>query len=160
MRVRVLWFGRPAASPFEAQVDGYRTRVARRWPAEDCPLRPAAGGRDADPHRALTLEAERVRQRLPADWTLAILDEAGERMSSAGFADRLTGLETRGVAGAAFLVGSDLGIDSTLKGEAAVRISLSDMTLPHLVARLVLWEQLYRATAILGGGGYHRGVVQ
>jgi len=90
VRVRVLWFGRPAASPFEAQVDGYRTRVARRWPAEDCPLRPAAGGRDADPHRALALEAERVRQRVPAEWTLAILDEAGERMSSAGFADLVT----------------------------------------------------------------------
>ena len=160
MRVRVLWFGRPAASPFEAQVDGYRTRVARRWPAEDCPLRPAAGGRDADPHRVLALEAERVRERLPAEWTLAILDEAGERMSSTGFADRLAGLETRGVAGAAFLVGSDLGIDSVLKREATMRISLGEMTLPHLIARLVLWEQLFRATAILGGGAYHRGVVQ
>ena len=160
MRVRVLWFGRPASSPFEAQVDGYRTRVGRRWAAEDCPLRPAAGGRDADPRRVLAQEAERVRQHLTQDWTLAVLDEAGERLSSIAFADRLAGLEARGVTGAAFLVGSDLGVDSTLKRDAAMRISISDMTLPHLIARLVVWEQLFRAASILGGGGYHRAVVQ
>ena len=160
MRVRVLWFGRPASSPFEAQVDGYRTRVGRRWAAEDCPLRPAAGGRGTDPRRALAQEAERVRQHLSPDWTLAVLDEAGERLSSVAFAERLAALEERGIAGAAFLVGSDLGVDSSLKRDAALRISLSDMTLPHMIARLVLWEQLFRATSLLGGGGYHRVVVQ
>lgn len=160
MKLRVLWFGRPAASPFEAQVDGYRTRVSRRWPAEDCPLRPAAGGRDADPRRALAVEAERARERLPEGFSFAVMDEAGERMTSAAFAQRLARIERSGAAGAAFLIGSDLGIDGALKREAALRISLGDMTLPHLLARLVLWEQLYRATTILGGGAYHRGVVQ
>lgn len=160
MKVRVFWFGRPAASPYEAQVDGYRTRVGRRWPAEDCPLRPAAGGREADPRRALAREAEGVRQHLAPEWTLAILDESGARLSSVAFADRLARLEAGGAAGAAFVVGSDLGVDGSLKREADLVISLSDLTLPHLIARLVLWEQLYRATAILGGGGYHRAVVQ
>ena len=160
MRVRVLWFGRAAASPFEAQVDSYRERVGRRWPAEDCPLRPAAGGRDADPRRALAREAERVRQLLSPDWALAVLDETGARLSSVAFADRLARLEAGGAAGTAFVVGSDLGVDSSVKRDATLLVSLSDMTLPHLIARLVLWEQLFRATAILGGGGYHRAVVQ
>ena len=160
MRVRVLWFGRPASSPFEAQVESYRTRVGRRWEAEDCPLRPAAGGRDADPRRVLAQEAERVRRHLAPGWKLAVLDESGERVSSVAFADRLAGLERRATAGALFVIGSDLGVDRALQHEAAMRISLGEMTLPHQIARLVLWEQLFRATAILGGGGYHRAVVQ
>jgi 23S rRNA (pseudouridine1915-N3)-methyltransferase len=119
-----------------------------------------AGGRDADPRRALAREAERVRQLLSPDWALAVLDETGARLSSVAFADRLARLEAGGAAGTAFVVGSDLGVDSSVKRDATLLVSLSDMTLPHLIARLVLWEQLFRATAILGGGGYHRAVVQ
>lgn len=160
MKVRVVWCGRPAASPFERQVETYRSRVARRWPADDVAVKPATGGRDADPHRSLAQEAERIRQHLPGGWPVVVLDEAGERLTSVGFADRLADLEGRGVGGAVFVVGSDLGLDGQLIANASVRISLSDMTLPHLLARLVLWEQLFRATTILGGGGYHRLVVQ
>lgn len=160
MKVRVVWCGRPAASPYERQVETYRSRVARRWPADDIAVKPAAGGRDSDPHRSLVLEAERIRQHLPGGWPLLILDETGERLTSVGFAGRLTELEGRGVAGAVFVVGSDLGLDGELIASAAIRISLSDLTLPHLLARLLLWEQLFRVTTILGGGGYHRLVVQ
>ena len=138
----------------------YRARVARRWPAEDVPVRPAAGGRDSDPARVLAIEAERIRKHLPAGWQTVALDESGERLTSAAFAGRLGELEGRGVAGVAFVVGSDLGLDRELAQDAVFRLSLSDMTLPHLVARLVFWEQLFRATAILGGGGYHRDIVQ
>lgn len=160
MKVRVVWCGRPAASPFEEQVATYRSRVARRWPAEDVPVRPTAGGRGADPARALAMEAERIRQHLPAGWQTVLLDESGTRVTSAGFAARLGELEGRSVPGVVFVVGSDLGLDRTLEQDAGWRLSLSDMTLPHLVARLLLWEQLFRATAILGGGAYHRDIVQ
>jgi len=56
----------------------------------------------------------------------------------------------------AFVLGSDLGLAPSLRNRADDVISLSSMTLPHLLARLMLWEQLYRATDILGGGNYHR----
>lgn len=160
MKICVVWCGRPAASPFEEQVETYRLRVARRWPAEDVPVKPEAGGRQADPARALTAEAERIRRHLPQGWVLVVLDESGERSTSAAFAERLEGLEGRGAPGVAFVVGSDLGVDRGLRRDAAILLSLSDMTLPHLLARLLLWEQLFRATSILGGGAYHRDVVQ
>ena len=64
MRLRVLWFGRPSASPYEGQVSVYRKRVAHRWPAEDIPLRPAAGGRDDDPRRSLRDEGRAVLVRV------------------------------------------------------------------------------------------------
>ena len=160
MKIRVVWCGRPTASPFERQVETYRSRVARRWPAEDVVVKPVTGGRDSDPHRVLAQEAERFRHHLPEGWAVALLDEAGERLTSVGFAERLAGLEDRGFPGAVFVVGSDLGVDGSLTSQASATISLSDMTLPHLIARLVLWEQLFRATTILGGGAYHRVVVQ
>jgi 23S rRNA (pseudouridine1915-N3)-methyltransferase len=56
-----------------------------------------------------------------------------------------------------FVIGSDLGLDSSLKNEADELFALSRMTLSHGLARLLLLEQLYRATDLLAGGQYHRG---
>jgi len=156
MQVRVLWLGRPAASPFEGQVETYRKRVARRWPAEDLPLRPHAGGRASDPRRALREEAESVRKSVPRGWPMVVLDETGDRLTSERFAHFLETVAETAVAGVVFVIGSDLGVAEELRREARAIISLSDMTLPHLLARLMLWEQLFRAADILSGGGYHR----
>lgn len=156
MKLAVLWFGRPAASPFEPQVETYRRRVCQRWPASDVALKPAAPGRDSDPARALAREARTVRERVPAGWLLMALDQRGRQVDSEELAATLAKVEERGSAGLALVIGSDLGLDRTLRAEAEQRIALSRLTLPHQIARLVVWEQLFRATHILGGGGYHR----
>jgi 23S rRNA (pseudouridine1915-N3)-methyltransferase len=160
LKLKVLWFGRPAASPFEDTVDSYRTKVNRRWPAEDVALKAAAAGRDDDPARSLRAEAEKIRPRIPGNWRLIALDEAGEALDSERFAGMLAGAEDSGLPGIAFVIGSDIGLDPDLRRSADSRLSLGPMTLPHLLARLVLWEQIFRATRILGGGGYHRQRVQ
>ncbi len=160
MKIRVIWFGRPGASPYEEQVESYRLRVSRRWPAEDLPVRPAAGGRGADPRRTLRREAESVLERIPANWRMVLLDERGEQLGSEALAGLLQAEETSGTPGIAFVVGSDLGLDPSLGRRAWKRISLGPLTLPHLLARLVVWEQLFRSADILGGGSYHRRNVQ
>jgi len=160
MKVRVLWFGRPTAGPLESEVAAYRQRVSRRWAAEDVRLRPASGGRAADPRRALRLEAESVRRHVPQGWTVVVLDERGEELDSEGFAEMMRRLEEGGAPGATLVLGSDLGVDRELARSADRRLALGRLTLPHHLARLVLWEQLYRATDILGGGGYHRRDIQ
>ncbi len=160
MKLRVLWFGRPAASPYEERVAVYRKRVARQWPAEDIPLRPAAGGRDADPRRSLREEGRTILKHLPPQWRLVALDERGKELSSEGFAEMITGVEESGCPGIAFVVGSDLGLDREILDGAWLRLSLSRLTLPHLLARLVLWEQLFRSADIRSGGAYHRRSVQ
>ncbi len=131
-------------------------RVSRRWPAVDVPLRPARDGRDRDPARALAREAERLTGRLPDRWPLIALDERGERLDSPGFAAMLRRYEEGGVPGVAFAVGSDLGLAAPVRDRADRVLSLGPMTLPHVLARIVLWEQLYRAVDILRGGSYHR----
>ena len=156
MRVSVAWFGRRSASPYEDQIEIYRQRTDRRWKAEDRVLRPIAGGREKDSRRTLRLEAEAVLSYREPGWRLVALDERGERRESVAFARWLGDLEDRGVEGVLFVIGSDLGLDPGLVDRANERLSVSPMTLPHLLARLVLWEQLFRATDILLGGAYHR----
>lgn len=160
MKIRVAWLGRPSASPYEKQVETYRKRVDRRWPAEDRPLRPVGGGRARDPDRILRLEAEAIERQCEAGWHVVALDEKGRDRDSQGFATRLAALEDGGKPGVVFIVGSDLGLDRSFVERADEVVSLSSMTLPHLLARLVLWEQLFRSTQILGGGAYHRVGVQ
>lgn len=160
MKVRVVWLGRPTASPYEREVETYRKRVHRRWPAEDRPLRAAAGGRDKDPERALRLEADTLVRHLEPGWRLVALDEHGQTLTSDAFAKRLQKQADQGVEGILFAIGSDLGLDKELVARADEKLSLGSMTLPHLLARLLLWEQLFRAANMLGGGAYHRVSVQ
>ena len=93
MKVRTVWLGRPAASPFDQQVEKYRKQVHRRWPAEDRPLRPVRGGREGDPARALRLEAEAITRHHEPGWLLVALDETGRFLNSVDFAKRLADLE-------------------------------------------------------------------
>lgn len=160
MKVRVVWLGRPKASPYENEVETYRKRVHRRWPAEDRPLRASSGGRDKDPVRALRLEADVLMRHLEPGWRLVVLDERGQTHTSEAFAKRLQKTVDQGVEGVLFVIGSDLGLDKAIVARADEKLSLSPMTLPHLLARLLLWEQLFRATNLLGGGAYHRVGVQ
>jgi 23S rRNA (pseudouridine1915-N3)-methyltransferase len=160
VKVRVVWLGRPTASPYEREVETYRKRVHRRWPAEDRPLRTSAGGREKDPERALRLEADALMRHLEPGWRLVVLDERGQAQTSEAFAKRLQKQADQGVEGVVFAIGSDLGLDGNLVARADERLSLSTMTLPHLLARLLLWEQLFRAANMLGGGAYHRVSVQ
>jgi 23S rRNA (pseudouridine1915-N3)-methyltransferase len=156
VKLRVIWFGRPAASPYEAEVATYRQRVSRRWPAEDLPLKAVRSGRDADPRRAVAAEAMAARRVVPSGWRVVALEETGRQLDSQAFAEWLAQVEATGGEGLALVIGSDLGLDPDLARSADLRLSLSSMTLPHLLARVLLWEQLYRASDILAGGAYHR----
>lgn len=160
MNIRVAWLGRPTASPYEREVETYRKRVHRRWPAEDRPLRASAGGRDKDPERALRLEADTLMRHLDSGWRLVALDEHGQSHTSEAFAQMLRKQADRGVEGVLFAIGSDLGLHRDLVARADEKLSLGPMTLPHLLARLLLWEQLFRAANLLSGGAYHRAEVQ
>jgi 23S rRNA (pseudouridine1915-N3)-methyltransferase len=108
----------------------------------------------------LKLEAEALVRHLDPGWHLVALDENGSPRSSEEFAKWLANFADRGVEGVLFTVGSDLGLHRDLLARANQKLSLGPMTLPHLVARLVRWEQLFRATSILDGGAYHRICVQ
>jgi 23S rRNA (pseudouridine1915-N3)-methyltransferase len=98
-------------------------------------------------------EAEAIRQALRADEMPVLLMEQGKALSSIAFASRL---ESLGSERLAFVIGGADGLTDDLKASARWQLSLSPMTFPHELARLLLLEQLYRAQAILQGSPYHR----
>ena len=98
-------------------------------------------------------EAEAITAALRPEERLVVLTEEGETFSSPAFAERLDGSGSERLA---FVIGGADGLDPALKARASWRLSLSPMTFPHELARLLLLEQLYRALSIQQGGPYHR----
>ena len=105
--------------------------------------------RDSNPEK----EADAIRAALRPDETLIALMEQGDTLGSVAFAQRL---EQFGNQRLAFVIGGADGLTPELKAQAHWRLSLSPMTFPHELARLMLVEQLFRAQAIVQGSPYHR----
>jgi len=150
----LLWVGRRAGAELEALTADYAKRVARHLPLAEIRIRPAAG-RGADARRALAEEAAAVRRHLRPGDTVVALDEHGRERTTDELASWLAGRLRRGRT--VFVIGSDLGLDRSLKKEAHETMAVSRLTFSHGLARLVLLEQLYRVLDLLAGGQYHRG---
>ena len=155
MRVLVLAVGSPGGPGVEAPVRAYEERAGRYFDLEVAEVRAAPGGVSDD--EARRREAGALLERLPPGLESFALTREGKGLTSEGLARYLERLGTYGGEGAAFLVGGARGLGDRALEAADHRLSLSPMTLPHGVARLVLAEQLYRAGTILRGEPYHRG---
>ena len=103
----------------------------------------------------MTAEAQRIRAALPPHARLVALDEHGQRLTSEALAVELSGWRENADP-VVFLIGGPDGLDADLKKEAGLLLRLSDFTLPHGMARVLLAEQLYRAWSIGSGHPYHR----
>ena len=105
---------------------------------------------------ALEKEARTLRARIPAGAFVCLLTPEGKKLSSEQLADRIGALRTGGRSSVVMVLGSSYGLDPTLKKQADLLLSMSDMTFPHHLARIMLLEQLYRAETILAGRKYHK----
>lgn len=105
---------------------------------------------------ALEKEAEQILKRIPAGAWICALCVEGRQMSSERFAAQLRQLAVSGQSRAVFLIGSSFGLHARVKQAAELRLSMSEMTFPHHLARVLLAEQLYRACSINAGGKYHK----
>ncbi|NLU27764.1 MAG: 23S rRNA (pseudouridine(1915)-N(3))-methyltransferase RlmH [Hungateiclostridium thermocellum] len=101
-------------------------------------------------------EAERVVKRLKEGTLLVVLDVRGSKMSSEELARKLESFFISGKSHVTFVIGGSLGIDKELLNMADFSLSLSDMTFPHQLTRLILLEQLYRSFKIINGETYHK----
>ena len=111
---------------------------------------------DASVGRVLRAEGERLLARIPANAYVAALCVDAPQMTSEELADRIKGLQCAGNSDIQFVIGGSLGLSDAVLKRANERISLSRMTLPHQLARVVLAEQLYRALKINAGQRYHK----
>lgn len=143
--------------PLAGAVSGYEGRAGRYWKLEVAQVAAGAPGRAPSPERVRDQEAERILARLPDDAEVWALTRKGKRLSSRDLARELQERTLRSAPGVAFVIGGAFGLGAPVLERAALRLSLSSMTFPHEMARLVLAEQLYRAGTILRGEPYHKG---
>ena len=132
---------------------------ARRFPPElrvelkSVKTEPRAGGRTAA--QAMAAERQRIEAALPRSAHVVGLDERGTALTTVALAERLRQWQGLG-RDVALLIGGPDGLDPALRQAAHERVRLSDLTLPHALARVLLVEQLYRAWSINAGHPYHR----
>ncbi|BDA86607.1 ribosomal RNA large subunit methyltransferase H [Aureimonas sp. SA4125] len=159
MRLTVAAIGRMKSGPERELADRYIGRLGK----SGGPLGLDFAGLSEYPESRAGTVAERKRDEAVrlvaglADKTvLVVLDETGKTLSSEGFAAELAQLRDEGVRDLALLIGGPDGLDPELRARARLVLSLGRMTFPHQIARMLLAEQIYRATTILSGHPYHR----
>jgi 23S rRNA (pseudouridine1915-N3)-methyltransferase len=141
MKIRLVMHGKTKRPEFRALIDDYLGRIAH-----SCPISTAIVREPKDSGLA--------RLKLDAAAHFVLLDAAGKNFTSQEFARWLAALRDRGTHELVFLCGDDAGFPASFRKLADESLSLSRLTMPHELARVVLAEQLYRALAILAGHPY------
>ncbi len=106
--------------------------------------------------QGLAREAEAIRKAIPKGAWFCVLTPEGKLQSSEELAETMKAVKNSGKSSACFLIGSSFGMDPSLKAQADFKLSMSKMTFPHHLARVMVLEQLYRAESIQAGSKYHK----
>lgn len=106
--------------------------------------------------QVIQAEGQRILQKIPKGARVYSLCIEGEQRPSEAFARELSVLQVEGKSHVAFLIGGSCGLSQEVKAASDVRFSMSQMTFPHQLARVMLLEQVYRAFQISSGGKYHK----
>ena len=141
-----------AAAEYVKRLGGYCRLTLTELPEERLPKSPSRAQIDA----ALEKEAAAVRAKLPPNSSLVALCVEGKLCSSEELAKLVSDWSLSSAKHLVFLIGSSYGLHPSLKAQAWVKLSMSPMTFPHHLARVMLLEQLYRAFKIREGSSYHK----
>ncbi|HHB80857.1 MAG TPA: 23S rRNA (pseudouridine(1915)-N(3))-methyltransferase RlmH [Aliiroseovarius sp.] len=153
MRVHVCAVGRLRAGPERDLLDDYLSRFERS--GRGLGLGPVSV-HEVVAKGGMAGEAEALGRVVPRGAVTCVLDERGKVLSSPDFARMLGRWRDAGRGDAAFVIGGADGLDPTLRKQADFRLSFGAMVWPHMLVRVMLGEQLYRAASILAGSPYHR----
>lgn len=145
-------FWKQACDEYIKRLSGYCKPEVIELPEQKLPDTPSAG----QIQNALEKEAKLIREKIPQGAAVIAMCVEGKTMSSEQLAQTIGNLTVSGTSKLAVLIGGSCGLDEGLKREAKIRLSMSPMTFPHHLARVMVLEQIYRALNIQGGGKYHK----
>ncbi|MGV6888731.1 23S rRNA (pseudouridine(1915)-N(3))-methyltransferase RlmH [Rhodophyticola sp. SM2404] len=155
MRIHLCVVGRLRSGPERILLDDYLTRFEKSGralglgPVQVHEVEDKKGG-------GMSAEADLLRRAIPSGAAIWAMDERGKVMSSPAFAQDIAKLRDQGRGDLAFVIGGADGIDPSLRSQADRTISFGAMVWPHMLVRVMLSEQIYRAASILAGAPYHR----
>jgi 23S rRNA (pseudouridine1915-N3)-methyltransferase len=159
MRIVVAAVGRLKQGPETELSERYRKRAAqtgRQLGLRDIEVVEIKESRAGDAGKRMLEESIALANVIPEKAVVVLLDSRGDNLDSAGFANQLAKWRANSRPAAVFLIGGADGLAPSLREKAELRVSFGSATWPHQLVRVMLLEQLYRATTILAGHPYHR----
>ncbi len=158
-RVSIICVGKLKEKFYMEAAAEYLKRLQRHCKPELVELPETRLPEDPSPaeiQKALASEADLIREKLPKGGAVIAMCIEGKTCSSEELSRKLADFGVAGKTQVTFLIGGSFGLDSTLKQSADWRLSMSPMTFPHHMARIMLLEQIYRAYQIADGTRYHK----
>ncbi len=148
MKLRFVWIGKTKRAPMRELIESYLKRVGKFVRVETVELRDRdeVGG---DPRRIIEREGEDILERVDRDPFVILLDERGREIDSFKMAELIERHRVAGSKQITFVLGGHFGVSEGVRNRADFELALSQMTLTHEMARLLLVEQVYRAFAII-----------
>ena len=157
--VKIICVGKLKEAFYEQAVKEYIKRLSafckleiEELPEVKLPQEPSK----AEIEAALLKEGEAVKSRIPKGSAVIAMCIEGKGMSSEGFAELMEDFALKGVSRLCFVIGGSFGLSKEVKAMAQFKLSMSAMTFPHHLARVMLLEQIYRGFNITSGGKYHK----
>ncbi len=147
MKITVIAAGKLKERFYQEAVEEYRKRLSRYLAIS---IIEVADGPDME------AEAGRIIKKIPEDACVVSLEIQGEQFDSEGFAEKIEELQVNGISRIAFLIGGSDGLSPSVTSRAALHMSFSKMTFPHMLMRVILLEQIYRAVKIIHNEPYHK----
>lgn len=141
-----------AFGEYEKRLAGFCRLTAEEIEAAYLPDDPS----DAEIQKALNSEAEKILRKIPADSFVIPMCVEGKQLSSEKFAEVLSNGIADGRSSFTFIIGGSYGLAEEVKKRGDLRLSMSEMTFPHRLARIMLAEQIYRAFTIINNRKYHK----
>ena len=158
-KVTILCVGKLKEKFYAEAVAEYSKRLKRHCTLEIIELPESRLPEDPSPaeiRQALAAEAALIEGKLPKGGAVIAMCIEGKELSSPALAEKMEQFALGGASQLTFLIGGSVGLDAALKQKADLRLSMSPMTFPHHLARIMLLEQIYRAYQILSGSKYHK----
>ena len=154
MKCKIVAVGRLRPGPEHDLIQDYLTRFERT--GRTLGLSPAHVHEVEAKKSGIAEEARLLEKATQGSAPLCVLDERGKTLTSPDFASHLARWRDDGLAEATFVIGGADGLSSDIRARADLKLSFGKMVWPHMLVRVMLAEQLYRASAILAGTPYHR----
>jgi 23S rRNA (pseudouridine1915-N3)-methyltransferase len=155
VHIRLLAVGDRQPSWVDEAFAIYSGRLPREWKFRLDDIATVRRSKNDKSKNAMEAEGEQILSKLKADEQVVLLDERGKQLTSSGLAARLTDWQAEG-RDLCFVIGGPDGVSSACRDRANFTWSLSNLTLPHGLARVLFAEQLYRAWSLQAGHPYHR----
>ena len=159
LKIRIIAMGKLTEASFREAAGEYARRIARFYSLTVDELKPEplpASPSPGDIRAALDREAARILGAVPPRAVLWAMCVEGRTMSSEEFSEKISRTAQTGAGELCLVIGSSCGLSERVKQKAALRLSVSPMTFPHELFRVMLLEQIYRAGEIGAGGKYHK----